>query len=127
MSKRTADRGLAGAALLFAALGDETRLGLLQRLSREGPASISVLADRFDVTRQGVTKHLHVLEAARLIDGRREGREHVWALNPARLEEARRHLDLIGRGWEDALGRLKAHLQTDRRKEAREGRTGGRE
>ncbi|MPY87019.1 MAG: metalloregulator ArsR/SmtB family transcription factor [Luteitalea sp.] len=111
MSKQRAERSPADAALLFAALGDETRLGLLQRLSRGGPASISALAERFRVTRQGVTKHLHVLAAAGVIEGRREGRQHVWALNPTRLAEAGRCLETIARGWDDALSRLKAHLE----------------
>jgi DNA-binding transcriptional ArsR family regulator len=113
MSKRRLERTLASAALVFAALGDETRLGLLQRLAKGGPASISMLADSFDVTRQGVTKHLHVLAAAGVIEGRREGREHVWAMNPARLAEAVRNLDAIARGWDDALGRLKMHVERD--------------
>jgi DNA-binding transcriptional ArsR family regulator len=111
MSKRRIEGTVAGAALLFAALGDPTRLALLQRLSRGGPASISVLADNFQTTRQGVTKHLHVLAAAGIIDGQRRGREHVWAINPARLADAQRHLAVIARGWDDALTRLKAHLE----------------
>jgi len=41
----------------------------------------------------------------------RRGREHVWAINPGRLAEARRHLEVIGRGWDDALVRPKAHLE----------------
>ena len=102
---------MASAALVFAALGDPTRLALLQRLSRGGPASISVLADNFDTTRQGITKHLHVLAAAGIIDGERRGREHVWAINPARLADAQRHLQVITRGWDDALARLKAHVE----------------
>ena len=101
-----------GAASLFAALGDHTRLALLQQLSQHGPASISVLAASFRVTRQGVTKHLHVLAAAGLVGGRREGREHVWTLNPARLAEGREYLDLIARGWDNALVRLKAHVES---------------
>ena len=111
MPKRRFDLGLAEAALLFAALGDETRLALLRRLSRGGPASISVLAESFHVSRQAVTKHLQFLAAASLIDGRRAGREHVWALNPSRLAEAQRCLETIARGWDDALGRLKAHIE----------------
>lgn len=114
MSKRRVERRLAGAALLFAALGDATRLALVERLSHGGPASISTLAQRFEVTRQGVTKHLHVLADAGIIDGRREGREHVWALNPARLAEAKQHLDAIARGWDDALARLEVHLDDAR-------------
>lgn len=112
MSKRRAERALAGAAMLFAALGDPTRLALVQQLSARGPASISTLAERLPVmTRQGVTKHLQVLAAAGVIDGSRQGRAHVWRLNPARLEDARRNFDLIARGWDDALGRLRAHVE----------------
>ena len=109
--RKTRVKEQAAAALLFAALGDETRLALLQRLSGEGPASISMLAERFSMTRQGVTKHLHVLAEAGVIEGVREGREHVWALNPARLVDGRRTLDTLARGWDDALGRLKAHVE----------------
>ena len=111
MSKGRVERTVASAALLFAALGDPTRLGLLQRLSRGGPASISILADNFQTTRQGITKHLHVLAAAGIIEGERRGREHVWTINPGRLAEAQRHLDTIARGWDDALMRLKTHLE----------------
>jgi len=112
MSKRRAERNLAGAAILFAALGDPTRLALLQRLSADGPASISMLAESFRVmTRQGVTKHLQVLAAAGIIDGNRQGREQVWALNPARLAEGRRCLEIIARGWDDALARFKLHVE----------------
>ncbi|MGH9349775.1 MAG: ArsR/SmtB family transcription factor [Vicinamibacterales bacterium] len=112
MRNKRIEQRLAGAALLFAALGDPTRLALLQRLSGEGPSSISILAERFSMTRQGVTKHLHVLAAAGVIDGSFRGREHVWALNPARLSEGRHCLELIARGWDDALGRLKTHVES---------------
>jgi len=111
MPKRRVELGLAEAALLFSALGDTTRLALLRQLSEEGPASISVLAENFRVSRQAVTKHLQFLAAAGIIDGNRAGREHIWALNPARLTEARRCLEVIARGWDDALGRLKAQLE----------------
>ena len=107
MRKRRADRSLTGAALLFAALGDPTRLTLLHRLSDGGPASISMLAKKFPgMSRQGVTKHLYVLAAAGVIDGNRLGREQVWALNTQRLAEGRRHLDVITAGWDDALVRF---------------------
>jgi DNA-binding transcriptional ArsR family regulator len=112
MSKKRVERGVAGAVLLFAALGDPTRLALLLRLSGGGPASISMLAERFQMmTRQGVTKHLRVLAAAGIIDGSRLGREQVWTVNPTRLEEGRRCLEVIARGWDDALARLKLHVE----------------
>ena len=113
MPKRRVDLRLAEAALLFAALGDETRLALVRQLSAAGSASISELARNFRVSRQAVTKHLQFLAGAGIIAGRRAGREHIWALNPARLAEARRCLDLIARGWDDALTRLKAHLESE--------------
>ena len=80
------------------------------------PASVSFttkrrLAERFpEMTRQGITKHLQVLSAAGVIDGSRQGREHVWALNPTRLAEGRRRLERIALGWDDALARLKMHV-----------------
>jgi DNA-binding transcriptional ArsR family regulator len=113
MSRKRAERTLTGTAPVFAALGDETRLLLLKRLSQDGPASITALARPFQLTRQGITKHLRILAAAGLIGSRRAGREHIWALNPQRLEEARRHLDMIARGWDEALARLKAFVEKE--------------
>jgi DNA-binding transcriptional ArsR family regulator len=103
--------GLAEAALVFAALGDETRLALVRRLSSGGPASISVLSENFAVTRQAVTKHLQALASAGVIEGEKAGREHIWTLCPERLAEAQRCMEMIARGWDDALARLKAHLE----------------
>ena len=111
MPKRPFELKLAEAALLFAALGDETRLALLRQLSDGGPASISQLAESFRISRQAVTKHLQVLASAEIIEGERAGREHVWTLDPMRLAEAQRCLDRIARSWEEALSRLKAHVE----------------
>jgi DNA-binding transcriptional ArsR family regulator len=111
MPSQTSKLRVADAAVLFAALGDETRLRLLRQLSEAGPASISALALNFRVSRQAITKHLRFLAVASIIRGKRAGREHVWTLNPGRLAEAQRCLDVIARGWDDALGRLKAHLE----------------
>jgi DNA-binding transcriptional ArsR family regulator len=113
MSKRRAELRLAEAALLFGALGDQTRLALLQRLSQGGPASISALSAKFRISRQAVTKHLHSLAEAGIIEGRYEGREHIWALSLDRLAHAQRCLELITRGWDDALSRLKEHVERE--------------
>jgi len=98
---------------VFAALGDETRLLLVVRLARGEPLSIRRLSEGAGVTRQAVTKHLHVLAAADLVRGARRGREQLWELNPRRLAEARRCLDTIGAQWEGALGRLKESLESE--------------
>ena len=86
---------LKGSALLFAALGDKTRLRLVSRLCDEGPMSITRLTAGSNVTRQAITKHLRLMEEAGVVRSRRHGRESIWQLNQRRLEEARRYLDLI--------------------------------
>ena len=98
-------------APLFAALGDETRLRVVSRLSEEGPLSIAKLTEGSNVTRQAVTKHLRVLEDVGLVRGSREGRENVWKLEPRRLAEARAYLDLISREWDETLERLRAFVE----------------
>jgi DNA-binding transcriptional ArsR family regulator len=98
-------------APVFAALGDETRLRLVARLSSGGPQSISRLSAGADVTRQAVTKHLQVLADAGLARSARLGRESIWELQPEKLEEARRALDRISAQWDEALGRLKAFVE----------------
>src|SRR5450432_279079 len=90
-------------APVFAALGDETRLRLVSRLCADGPMSIARLTSGLDVTRQAVTKHLHVLSDAGLIHGSRHGREQVWELEPRRIEEARQSLQAISDRWDKAL------------------------
>ncbi len=94
-------------APVFAALGDKTRLNLLIRLSRDGPRSTQALSKHSAVTRQAVSKHLHVLLRAGLIHDVRRGRERIWQFESKKLDEARRHLDQISRQWDSALARLK--------------------
>jgi DNA-binding transcriptional ArsR family regulator len=102
---------LEGSAPLFAALGDATRLRLVSRLCRDGPLSITKLTASSDVTRQAISKHLRVMAEAGLVRGARHGRESVWQLEPRRLEEARRYLELISEGWDAALGRLRKFVE----------------
>jgi len=99
------------AAPLFAALGDETRLSLVARLSSGGPGSITRLAAGSNVSRQAITKHLEVLSKAGLVTSRRRGRERIWQIETRRLAEARGYLDVISRQWDDALDRLKRFVE----------------
>jgi len=108
---RPAPAPLAGAAPVFAALGDETRLRLVSRLCDVGPMSITRLTADSDVTRQGITKHLRVLEQAGLVHSSRRGRESVWELDQRRLEDARHYLELISRQWDSALDRLRQFVE----------------
>lgn len=98
-------------APIFAALGDETRLRIVARLSVRGPLSIARLTQDASITRQAVTKHLHVLAHAGLARSSRLGRESVWELQPAPLDAARRCLDGLSAQWDSALDRLKLFVE----------------
>jgi DNA-binding transcriptional ArsR family regulator len=113
MSKRRAAAAsrLPGAAPLFAALGDETRLRLINRLSSGGPGSITHLSERSTVSRQAITKHLRVLSDVGLVRSSRRGRERVWDLEPKRLADAHDYLDHISQQWDEALDRLKKFVE----------------
>lgn len=94
-------------AEVFAALGDETRLRLIARLTDAGPQSIASLADGFDMSRQAITKHLRVISDAGLARSGRRGRETVWELEQAGLAEARKFLQAISQDWDTKLRRLR--------------------
>lgn len=112
MSRRSAGSpDLAHAAPIFAALGDATRLALVDRLCAGGPLSIARLTTGSAVTRQAITKHLNVLAGAGLVRDARRGRERIWALDTDRLDEARRYLDDISKQWDEALDRLKNFVE----------------
>jgi DNA-binding transcriptional ArsR family regulator len=101
------------AAPVFSALGDETRLNVVARLSSSGPLSIVRLTEGARVTRQAVTKHLHVLAAAGLLRRCREGREQVWEIRPKRLIEAREYLDRISDQWDEVIERLRELVEKE--------------
>jgi DNA-binding transcriptional ArsR family regulator len=107
MRRSGAAAKLVARAPVFAALGDETRLAMVVRLAARGPLSTVALTEGSSVTRQAITKHLHVLEGAGLVRGTREGRDSVWELEPRRLDDVRRCLDVISGRWDAALERLK--------------------
>jgi len=101
----------ARAACVFAALGDPTRLALVNRLSDGSRRSIAQLSEGHPVTRQAITKHLRVLEDARLVRQERAGRERLYALDPAPIEELRRYIDWVSGQWDARLARLKALVE----------------
>jgi DNA-binding transcriptional ArsR family regulator len=111
MRSARADAGVVASASIFAALGDETRLRLVSRLSRDGPMSIAQLTTGFDMTRQAISKHLRVMRDAGLLRRTQQGRESLWQLEERRLAEARRHLQTISAQWDETLGRLKGFVE----------------
>lgn len=98
-------------APVLAALGDETRLALVARLNAGRALSITQLTDGLGLTRQGVTKHLRVLEKAGIVRSNRVGRESRFCLEPAPVRDAQTYLDAVSAQWDDALGRLKDYVE----------------
>jgi DNA-binding transcriptional ArsR family regulator len=108
--RRTAARRHAQAPV-FAALGDETRLRLVAKLCAGPPRSISELTEGSKLTRQAVTKHLRVLERARIVRSVRRGRENLFEFDPKPIDELKRYLDLVSEQWDQALARLKSFVE----------------
>jgi ArsR family transcriptional regulator, cadmium/lead-responsive transcriptional repressor len=92
---------------LWAALGDPMRVQLLDHLLERGEATASTLARGLPITRQGVSKHLTVLERDGLVTARRSGREVLYAVRQDRLDQASAALARIATRWEARLTAIK--------------------
>jgi DNA-binding transcriptional ArsR family regulator len=100
-------------APIFAALGDETRLSLLAKLGDGQPRSISQLTYGSRLTRQAITKHLHVLQKARIVRCSRAGRESRFILDPRPIDDLRQYLDSVSAQWDEALASLKSYVEVE--------------
>ncbi len=101
---------------VFSALADPTRRGLLVRLSR-GEASVTELAEPFDMTLAAVSKHLRVLERAGLVKRKRDGWYHRCHLEARPLADASAFLERWRPFWDRTLAELARHLEGDDKKE----------
>ena len=95
---------------VFAALADPTRLEVLNRLARGGPATATELSASMPVTRQAVAKHLAALDAAGLVERQSAGREVRYTFDPGPLGEVVRWAEDVGDTWDRRLGRLSKSL-----------------
>lgn len=95
------------ADLLLPALADRTRRRILVRLA-ERPDDAGAVARDLELTRQGVAKHLTVLEQAGLVRAERRARRRVHTVTPERVREVSDLLGLVATGWEGRLAGLKA-------------------
>ncbi len=93
------------------ALADPTRRAILQRLSG-GEARVTEIARPFKISLNAVSKHIHILERARLVHRRIEGREHFLRVNTKPLKEAIDWIDHYRTMWEMRLNRLDDYLKT---------------
>jgi DNA-binding transcriptional ArsR family regulator len=91
--------------LLFQALGDPARRGMVERLSR-GPASVSELARPFSMSLSAVIQHLQVLEASGLVRSEKAGRVRTCRIEPQALRSVERWIAARRSSWERRLDRL---------------------
>lgn len=96
---------------MFRALADPTRRAILERLDR-GPASVSALAEPFDISLAAVAQHVQVLERSRLVTTRKTGRQRLCAVDPGAVEAAEQWLRTRRTRWERRLDRLEQYLDT---------------
>jgi DNA-binding transcriptional ArsR family regulator len=90
----------------FAALADGTRRHILRTVARDGPVSATAIAAALPITRQAVSKHLHVLDDAGLVAPERAGRETHWRLRPDPLDAVAAWVNETGSAWDRRLARL---------------------
>lgn len=105
----------------FAALADPTRRAILARLTA-GEASVTELAEPFDISMPAISKHLKVLERAGLVARGREAQWRPCRLDPAPLKDVAAWVERYREMWEQRLDRLDNYLRQLQREEKKHGR-----
>jgi DNA-binding transcriptional ArsR family regulator len=100
---------------IWTALSDPTRRAIVERLTR-GRVRVTDVAAPFNMSLNAVSKHIKVLEAARLVRRTRQGREHTLELDPAPLREVARWASDIERFWSERLDRIEQYFEETKRK-----------
>jgi DNA-binding transcriptional ArsR family regulator len=98
---------------LFAALADPMRRSLLVNLAENSPKTATQLAAEYPITRQGILKHLDVLEAAGLVTVQQQGREKRYTLTLEPLSELDEWIKALSAKWDERLLRLKHFIEND--------------
>jgi DNA-binding transcriptional ArsR family regulator len=98
---------------IFAALADPVRRSLLVNLAEHSPRTATQLAGEYPITRQGILKHLNILEEAGLVAVHQKGREKRYTFMPEPLTELEEFIRDIGAKWDERLLRLKAFVESD--------------
>lgn len=98
---------------VFAALTDPTRRTLLAQLAESSPRTATQLAREHTITRQGILKHLQILEESGLVAAYQQGREKRYVLTPEPLNEVNQWIAAISAKWDERLLRLKEYVEED--------------
>lgn len=96
---------------VFAALADPTRLEVLTRLARGGPATATEISSSMPISRQAVSKHLVALGAAGLVERRPSGREVRYSFDPGPLGDLVKWAEDVGDVWDRRLERLSRKIE----------------
>ena len=107
-------------SLTFSALADPTRRAILGRLARGGDTSVTELAAPFKMSLPAVSKHLKVLERARLIERGREAQWRPCRLKARPLREVADWVEHYRKFWDESLDRLDEYLKELQAKQAKE-------
>jgi DNA-binding transcriptional ArsR family regulator len=99
---------------VWSALSDPTRRAIVERLTR-GPTRVTDVAAPFHMSLNAVSKHIKVLEAARLVRRTRQGREHTLELDPEPLREIARWASDMERFWSERLDRIEQFFKEKRK------------
>ncbi|MGD6943651.1 ArsR/SmtB family transcription factor [Cytobacillus gottheilii] len=97
---------------VFQAIADPTRREVLRLLANE-ELPISKISDHFPISRTAVAKHLHILSEAKLVTGKRVGREKIYTLHPEPLTEVQQWLSYYEQFWHNKLSILKHIVESD--------------
>lgn len=97
---------------IFGCLSDPTRRDILSRVSKQA-LTVSEIAQAYDLTLAAISKHLQVLEKAKLVFKRREGKQQYVQLAPATLKEADTYLKRYEALWNDRIDSLEAYLKNN--------------
>lgn len=95
---------------IFKAIADPTRREIFHLLVLGSALSISQLSSHFEISRQGITKHVKILEEAEMIVLNKEGREQICQAQPESLQTVKDWLACYDRFWGDKFQDLSAHL-----------------
>lgn len=99
--------------MIFSSLSDSTRRDILNRVAAN-ELSVGAIAEKYNVSFAAISKHLNVLERAKLITKRREGQKNMVALAPGALKSADDYLEQYRQMWEQKFTKLDALLKEDK-------------
>ncbi|MFJ8528125.1 ArsR/SmtB family transcription factor [Bacillus sp. NPDC094106] len=97
---------------VFQAIADPTRREVLRLLTQQ-ELPISKITDHFPMSRTAVVKHLHILSEAKLVSGRKVGREKLYRLQPEPLAELQQWLSYYEQFWNNKLSMLKYVVENE--------------